>query len=296
MNSFIHGKLAGEAISNGIAASLSAVEKANGKEIALRDTEPAILDNLKQTSVVTSAEASCAIEGISISADRADAILNKGEAPGTRDERQIFNYKRALEKIFETPRGDLALDRDTILGFHALVMAGEPGAGKIKDENNAIHDVEAGKKRLRFTPVNKDEAGEYLAQLCVEYAATISEKSVPDLLAISAFALDFTCIHPFRDGNGRLSRLLTTACLLNQGYELPRYISLDTIIEEKKDFYYQALKSSSEGWHTGRHSVMPFFSFMLETLVQGYAELEIAVKLGCDVDKPRNLAKSVTVE
>lgn len=275
MNSFANDKLKSFRLANGLACLLADCERRHGEEIALGRAEQAVLETLRHQSIVTSSEASCAIEGILLAPGRREALFEGGETPRNRDEWEVENYRRALEFIYTAAPEELRITPELIRRLHGFVKAGEADAGEYKAKDNVILEVSGGRQRVRFRPLEHRRVPEAVEQVCLFYTDAVQKQDAPALLAIAALTLDLTAIHPFRDGNGRVSRLVTAAALVEQGYELPKLISLEEIVQERSEEYYRALERSSEGWHTGAHDLEPFFRFQLQTLVCGYSELEL---------------------
>ena len=275
MNSFANDKLKSFRLANGLLGLLADCERCHGEEIALGRAEPAILERLRHQSIVTSSEASCAIEGILLAPGRREALLEGGDAPRDRDEWEVENYRRALDFIYRANPEELSMTPELMRRLHAMVKAGEADAGEYKTRDNVILEVSQSRQRVRFRPLEHRKVPDAIEQLCLSYTEAVQKREVPALVAIAALTLDVTAIHPFRDGNGRVSRLITAAALVDQGYELPKLISLEEIVQERSENYYRALERSSEGWHTGLHDLEPFFRFQLQTILGAYAELEL---------------------
>ncbi|HEX3129918.1 MAG TPA: Fic family protein, partial [Thermoanaerobaculia bacterium] len=159
--------------------------------------------------------------------------------------------------------------------------------------NNDIVEIRPGAPPLvRFRPVPAEEAETAMEELCISYRHALDQEQMPPLLAIAALVFDFLCIHPFRDGNGRVSRLLTLLALYHHGHEVGRYISLERLVEEARSDYYDVLRRSSEGWHQGRHDLLPWFNYFLSVLRRAYLELESRVG---QIRAPRG-AKTALIE
>ena len=158
-------------------------------------------------------------------------------------------------------------------------------AGKWKEKNNDIIEIQPNDERIvRFSPVSPAETVKYVEQLCLGYRDVVANNQLPELIATANFVIDFLCIHPFRDGNGRVSRLLTLLLLYQHGYEIGRYISLERIVEETKDSYYAALKRSSADWFEGKHELLPWWNHFLGTIKAAYQELKSKVELSSGGD------------
>jgi len=274
MKSFLKEKLKNLAVSNGLVALLTRTAKEEGKEVGLEKLEVALVEKLTKSSIITSATASCAIEGINVAETKILAISEKRTSPKKREEYEVMNYKAALEFIYNSDPASLRPTPELIRRLHSLSMAATAGAGEFKTRDNLIIEATESGDKLRFTPLSAKETEAGIDSLCLGYNNAIDKETAAPQICVAAFILDFTCIHPFADGNGRVSRLLTTAALLELGLKMPKLVSLEEITQNREDQYYAALALSSSGWHTGNHTLEPFIRFHLETLVEGYAELQ----------------------
>jgi len=183
-------------------------------------------------------------------------------------------YRRALERI-HTEAKTLAITPELLQWLHATIQEGSGDAGQWKQVDNEIIELREGAPPLvRFRPVKVAETPAAIEELCLIYRHALNQSLAPPLVAVAALVFDFLCIHPFRDGNGRISRLLTLLALYQQGYEVGRYVSLERLIEESRAEYYEALHRSSEGWHEGRHDLLPWLNFFLTILKRAYRELD----------------------
>jgi Fic family protein len=206
--------------------------------------------------------------------ERIMPLLAGGSQVRDRNEEEIQGYKKALELIFKNP-ASLSADETTYKALHALVRGDIWDAGQYKDRDSDIIEKYAdGRERIRFHTVPTAQTEEAMGRLVADFEQCLKERRVQPLIAIAAFNLDFLCIHPFRDGNGRVSRLLFVLMLLKAGYELGRYISLERLIEENKERYYETLELSSFGWHEGTHDPWPLINYLLFIIKTGYKEFE----------------------
>lgn len=234
-----------------------------------------VLDTLKQTAIIESTESSNRIEGVTVSAKRFKELMAHPTKPKDRSEAEILGYREALSKIHTRPES-FQINEKTILDFHRLIYAGTdiPG-GQWKTKDNTIEEKLAdGRWVTRFVPVTARETPYYMKELCVRFNRLWDKRRVSPLILIPAFVFDFLCIHPFADGNGRVSRLLTVLLLHQTDYSVGRYISLERLIEESKETYYESLRMSSEDWHEGRHSLKPWWEYSLGVLIGAYQEFE----------------------
>jgi Fic family protein len=250
------------------------IAEAKGRQHLYLQQPPAILSSLRQTALVQSVESSNRIEGVTVAPGRLEPLVLEDERPRDRSEEEIRGYRRALEWIHAEARG-LAIDPTLLQRLHAIIQEGAGDAGQWKRVDNDIIELQPGAPpRVRFRAVPAAETPAAVEETCLSYRHALDQERVPPLLATAALVFDFLCIHPFRDGNGRVSRLLTLLALEQLGYEVGRYVSLERLVEESRDDYYDVLRRSSEGWHDGRHDLLPWLSYFLATLRRAWFELE----------------------
>lgn len=250
------------------------VAEAKGRQHLYLRQPPPILSSLRQTALIQSVESSNRIEGITVAPARLEPLVLGDDRPRDRSEEEIRGYRRALELI-RTDAGGLAIDPPLLQRLHALIQEGAGDAGQWKRVNNDIVEIRSGAAPLvRFRTVPAAEAAAAVEEICLSYRHALDQERVPPLLAAAALVFDFLCIHPFRDGNGRASRLLTLLALEQLGYEVGRYVSLERLVEESRDDYYDVLHRSSEGWHEGKHDLLPWLNYFLAVLRRAYFELE----------------------
>lgn len=235
-----------------------------------------VFTELELVAKVQSVKSSNAIEGIVTSDERLAAIVNGDCAPANHNEQEIAGYRDALAVIHEH-HGTIDFRGRDILRLHAMMMglSGDPLAGKFKAEDNVIMEVDKeGRRRIRFRPTPAEETQDAMEQLELAYLEARSDSDINQLLLIPCVILDFLCIHPFRDGNGRMSRLLTLLLLYKNGYDAGKYVSYEEQINKYKAFYYDALKKSSDGWEDNENDYFPFMENFLSTLYMCYKELD----------------------
>ena len=248
------------------------IERAAGSADLYRQQLPRLLDALRDQARVDSVEASSAIEGVKAPHHRAEAVvLNPQAVPRNRSEAELRGYSNALTYAFDEAAGDTRVSVGVIVHLHRLLYepAGVVGAGQFKTADNAVIDQQS--RRVRFEPVSARQAPSTTQELTALYQVVQDRHEHHPLLAVAAFVLDFTVIHPFADGNGRVSRLLTNLLLGNAGYDAGRYVSIERQIERTKDRYYDALLASTHGWHESAHDLWPWTSYFIETLDSVYA-------------------------
>ena len=274
MNSFRNGRLTNYGVPVGTVWLLSDIAEFKGKQDSLQQQNPGFLKTLRDTAIIRSAESSNRIEGVVVDPNRLEPIVLRNSKPRNRSEREVQGYRRALNQI-HSRHASLAISPSTIRGLHKLCQPSSGDAGQFKRVDNDIVQLLPGKAPLvRFQCVPATETPGAVAELCDRYLKTVRDEAVPPLISIGALVLDFLCIHPFRDGNGRVSRLLTLLALYHHGYEVGRYISLERLVEESREEYYESLHRSSDHWHQCRHDLTPWCNFILGIIRRAYAELQ----------------------
>ena len=250
------------------------VAEAKGRQTLYLEKPPEILTSLRETALVQSVESSNRIEGVTVAPDRLRPLVLENDRPRDRSEEEIQGYRRALEMIHAEAK-NLAITPELLQRLHATIQEGSGDAGQWKPVDNEIIELREGAPPLvRFRPVKVAETPAAVEELCLLYRHALNQSLAPPLVAVAALVFDFLCIHPFRDGNGRISRLLTLLALYQHGFEVGRYVSLERLVEESRVEYYDVLHRSSEGWHEGRHDLIPWLSFFLAILKRAYRELD----------------------
>lgn len=247
--------------------TLSKVRKNDFKEI---------FTELEAVARVQSVKSSNAIEGIVTSDERINEIVNRNSAPLNHDEAEIAGYRDALNLIHSDYKR-IDFREDDILRIHGMIMsiAGYEYGGRYKSDDNLIMEVDShGNRRVRFRPVPASETAAAMEQLELAYMEARNDSNINQLLLIPCVILDFLCIHPFRDGNGRISRLLSLLLLYKNGFDAGKYISFEEQINETKAAYYEALRQSSEGWMENENDYVPFMEYFLTVLYMCYKELD----------------------
>ena len=258
-----------------VTSLLLEARECKGRQVVLENVKPDILGSLLEQAKFASTEASNRIEGIVTTQARLKGLMQGSTAPKNRSEAEIAGYRDMLELIHEQhdyidvkPSVILQLHRD--LFAHTNLSFG--GAWKTAD-NQIVSRAADGTMHVRFQPTSAFETPAAVEQLCETYRNTIAQGVVDPLLASVRFIFDFVSIHPFNDGNGRMSRLLTVLLLERCGYLVPQYISIEKLIEGNKELYYEALGNSSAGWQDGTNDEAPFVRYMLGTIIAAYREL-----------------------
>lgn len=235
-----------------------------------------IFTELEAVAKVQSIKSSNAIEGIITSDERIAAIVNQNSAPLNHNEAEIAGYRDALQLI-HTNYQHLDIRERDILNLHATLMsaAGYAYGGQYKHNDNVIIETAPdGTRKVRFRPTPADETSAAMQQLELAYLEARDNANINQLLLIPCVILDFLCIHPFQDGNGRMSRLLSLLLLYKNGFDVGKYVSFEEQINNYKAFYYQALNDSSSNWHDNKSSYFPFIENFLSTLYMCYKELD----------------------
>lgn len=255
---------------------IAAIYKEAGKQEMYLKQRPEELEKLVEIAKVQSTEASNAIEGIVTTSTRIRQLVEEKTAPRNRDEQEIAGYRDALNIIHENFDA-IPITRNYILQLHKVLYShmNNPMAGQTKSVQNYISATDPdGHTETLFTPLAPFETPEALDRICDEYNRVIGNMEAEPLIVISIFIHDFLCIHPFNDGNGRMSRLLTTLLLYRNGFYVGKYISLEAKIAKNKDLYYAALRQAQEGWHEGTEDAVPFIKYLLGIILSAYRDFE----------------------
>lgn len=245
-----------------------------GRQELYTKQAPQRLKVLREHALIESAVSSTRIEGVTVDQARVRTIVFGKSHLRDRDEEEVRGYRNALKLIHEQyPK--LPVSGDTILRLHKLTRGDIGDAGRYKEkDSDIIEKYPDGRERVRFRTVPAAKTPFYMTGLADLWIQGLREQWVHPLVLLSAFNLDFLCIHPFRDGNGRVSRLLLLLQLYHLGYEVGRYVSIERIIEQTKDRYYETLEQSSQGWHDGKHDPWPYINYVLYTLRTACREFE----------------------
>ena len=249
--------------------------EAGKQELCLRQ-RPEELGKLVDIAKVQSTESSNAIEGIVTTRTRIRQLVEEKTMPRNCDEQEIAGYRDVLNIIHESFDA-IPLSQNYILQLHKILYShmNNPMAGRTKNVQNYIASTRPdGHMEILFTPLAPFETPDALDRICEEYNRVIGNLEVEPLIAIPVFIHDFLCIHPFNDGNGRMSRLLTTLLLYRSCFLIGRYVSLEAKIAKDKDLYYEALRQSQIGWHDGSDDPMPFIKYLLGTILAAYKDFD----------------------
>jgi Fic family protein len=253
---------------------LADLGEARGKQDLFMKQSPQKLKVLREHALIESAVSSNRIEGVTVDQARIRTIIFGKSLLRDRDEEEVRGYRDSLKLIHEQNR-ELPISEDTILNLHRLCRGEIWDAGKYKEKDgDIIEKFPNGRERVRFKTVEAAKTPAFMGEMIEMWNRCLLERWVHPLIGLAVFNLDFLCIHPFRDGNGRVSRLLLLLQCYHLGYEVGRYISLERLIEQNKERYYETLEQSSEGWHEGKHDPWPYVNFILYTLKTAYREFE----------------------
>jgi Fic family protein len=271
---------------------LADLGEARGKQELFTKQSPQRLKTLREHALIESAVSSNRIEGVEVERARIGTLVFGAPLLRDRDEEEVRGYRDALQLIHDQ-HTHLLLSEDTIRHLHQLTRGQIWDAGQYKDkDSDIIEKTAAGRVHVRFKTVPAATTAAAMHELTERWSECLRDRWVHPLIALAAWNLDFLCIHPFRDGNGRVSRLLLLLQSYHLGYEVGRYISLERLIEQHKDRYYETLQQSSQGWHEGRHDPWPYVNYVLFILKNAYREFE--QRLG-QVHSPRG-AKTAAIE
>lgn len=254
---------------------LTALGECRGRQELFRRQTPELLSALRDAAVIESTESSNRIEGVIAPHHRVEALVLKASTPRNRSEQEIAGYRDALNLMHESAR-EMAFSVNVILQLHTILYRYHAGSGgRWKPAQNEIveRDADGNVRRVRFVPPTPVATPGLMDAMTAEYTRAVAEEREP-LILVPLTILDFLCIHPFADGNGRMARLLTLQLLYHFGFDVGRYISLERIIEESKETYYDALEASSQGWHEGRHDALPWMRYFWGVLLRAYREFE----------------------
>lgn len=276
MRTFNYSKLNQLKWDTDILRLIAAIYKESGKQELYLKQRPAELESLVEIAKIQSTESSNAIEGIVTTSTRIRQLIAEKTTPRNRNEREIAGYRDALNTIHQNAEF-IPLKRNYIQQLHKILYryTGDPQGGKLKQAPNYIcATYPDGHVETLFTPLEPYATPLALDNICEEYNRVIGNNEVEPLLVIPVFIHDFLCIHPFTDGNGRMSRLLTTIMLYQNQFYVGKYISLEAKIEKNKDLYYASLQQAQQRWHEGGENKVPFIKFMLMTILAAYRDFE----------------------
>lgn len=271
---------------------LADLGEARGKQELFTKQSPQKLKVLREHALIESAVSSNRIEGVTVDQKRVATVVFGKKHLKDRSEEEVRCYRTALDWIHREGT-KIPISEKTILKLHQMSRGEIWDAGKYKEKNvDIIEKLPGGRERVRFKTVEASKTPVFMGKLIESWQDALKEKNVHPLIALAAFNLDFLCVHPFRDGNGRVSRLILLLQCYSLGYEVGRYISLERLIEQNKERYYETLEQSSQRWHEGKHNPWPYINYLLYILKTAYQEFESRVG---QVKSPRG-AKTEFIE
>lgn len=276
MRNFNYSEIRNQKWDSDILGLIAAIYKEAGKQEMFLKQKPQELEKLVEIAKIQSTEASNAIEGIITTSTRIKQLVEEKTTPKNRDEQEIAGYRDVLNIIHDSFDA-IPISQNYILQLHKILYShmNNPMGGRTKGVQNYISATYPdGHVETLFTPLSPFETPEALDKICQEYNRVIGNMEVEPLIVIPIFIHDFLCIHPFNDGNGRMSRLLTTLLLYRNGFYVGKYISLEAKIARNKDLYYSALSQAQHGWHEGTEDVVPFIKYLLGTILAAYKDFE----------------------
>lgn len=276
MREFNYSQIRNQKWDSELLSLIAAIYKEAGKQELYLKQRPQELEKLVEIAKIQSTEASNAIEGIVTTSTRIRQLVEEKTTPHNRDEQEIAGYRDALNIIHESFDA-IPVTQNYILQLHKIMYShmNNPMAGRTKSVQNYITATYPdGHTKILFTPLEPYETPEALDRICGEFNKVIGNMELEPLIAIPVFIHDFLCIHPFNDGNGRMSRLLTSLLLYRCGFYVGRYISLEAKIAKNKDLYYSALSEYQTGWHEGSEDAVPFIKYILGTVLAAYKDFE----------------------
>lgn len=268
-------------VTQNILQTIRRIAEYKGKQNLYKEQSPQLLESLRQAAIIQSTESSNRLEGITAPMERIKDLVAGKTTPRNRSEQEIAGYRDVLNTIHAN-HTDIPFTTGVVLQFHRDLYQFLPAqGGKWKPVDNEITENRAdGSKVVRFRPVPAHSTPEAMERLHANFDALWKSGEIEPLLLIPTYVLDFLCIHPFLDGNGRMARLLTLLLLYKAGYELGRYISLEQMVEQTKEGYYESLHASSQGWHETLHPILPWWEYFLGVMLFGsYREFERRVGL-----------------
>ena len=276
MRGFDYNALADRTWDTDILNLVAKIHEYKGRQALFARQKPVELERLVEIARIQSTEASNKIEGIVTTGTRMKQLFAEKTAPRNRDEDEIMGYRDVLNTIHESSEF-IPIRSNYILQLHRDLFrrSGRAFGGTYKNVQNYINETHPdGTVVTRFTPVPPHETPDAVEAICAAYAQAEADEKVDALILIPVFICDFLCIHPFNDGNGRMSRLLTLLLLYRSGYDVGKYISIERQIEKTKDNYYEALEVADIGWHEGQNDPTPFIRYILRVLLACYTEFE----------------------
>lgn len=297
MRNFNYSSIKDQKWDSEILGLIAAIYKEAGKQEMYLKQRPEELEKLVEIAKIQSTEASNAIEGIVTTNTRIKQLVAEKTTPRNRNEQEIAGYRDVLAIILESFDA-IMISQNYILQLHKILYShmNNPLAGRTKNVQNYISATYPdGNTKILFTPLAPYETPKALDAICDEYNRVIGNMELEPLIAIPVFIHDFLCIHPFNDGNGRMSRLLTTLLLYRSGFYVGKYISLEAKIAKNKDLYYESLQASQDGWLEGKDDPVPFIKYLLGTILAAYKDFGERFSLVEDKKPALEIVRMATV-
>jgi Fic family protein len=275
MSSFASGFLDRLLLPPTLIQTIRQIGENKGRQDLFRVQAPEKLENLRQVALIQSVESSNRIEGVTAPAERIEALIREKTTPQNRSEAEIAGYRDVLAAIHASA-SDIPFNERVVLQFHRdLTKYGTVPGGVWKRVQNEIEEVRPdGTRFIRFRPTQPHLTPDAMQELHQTFRQSLKDGRHEPLILIALYVLDFLCVHPFTDGNGRMARLLSVLALYHQGYEIGRYISLERLIEQTKESYYDTLYRASQRWHENAHDPVPWVEYWLSTILAAYREFE----------------------
>lgn len=294
MRDFNYGKLRNIKWDNEVLGLVAQIHEYKGKQTLFLKQKPATLEKLVEIAKIQSTEASNKIEGIVTTAVRIKQLCDQKTTPRNRDEEEISGYRDALSLIHESYEY-IPIKSSYILQLHKVLYrySQRDIGGRFKNTQNYITEIkESGEQIVRFMPLDPFETPTAIEKMCESFNRETDACEIDPLILIPAFIVDFLCVHPFNDGNGRMSRLLTTLLLYRAGYVVGKYVSLESKIEKTKESYYKALEKSDINWNREENDLTPFIKYILGTVLAAYRDFEQRVILVEDKSSAIDLVRN----
>jgi Fic family protein len=256
-------------------ATLRALGEYRGKQQLYVAQSPEVLSDLRQAAVVESTESSNRLEGVVVPIHRLKSLVLKNAAPTSRSEQEVAGYRDALNLIHES-RDQMPFSEGIVQQLHGILYRymPQPGGNWKATNNDIVERHPDGSTRIRFRPVPAHLTALAMTDMIAHYRTALDQHLADPLVLVPLVILDFLCIHPFPDGNGRMARLLTLQLLYHFDYAVGRFVSLERIFEESKESYYETLEASSQGWHEAAHNIAPWLDYFWGALLRAYKEFE----------------------
>ena len=295
MHIFDYEEQARQSTTPEIVSMVAQISEYKGRHSIITEVHKDEMNSLLEVAKIQSTGASNKIEGIFTTDKRLQELVMKKANPRNRSEAEIAGYREVLNTIHEN-YAYMSVNSNLILQLHRDLYSYSVGGGVFKNADNLISEVgEDGVQKIRFTPVPAFQTREFMHKMCDSFRKVFENKNINRLLIIPMFILDFLCIHPFNDGNGRMSRLLTLLLLYQSGYLVGKYISIEMLIEKTKDTYYEALQASSVGWHNNSNDYTQFVKYYLAVVLKAYREFDKRMKyvVGQKLSKSERIKKLI---